>query len=234
MAMAHQIAPIKMGKNLKSSMGKKINLVIVLSATAFIGFVAPVLAQQGSPSQGSAQCSASTTSNTNKLSTYELNRIITSWFQAVGVIFAASAFGFSLYKNRQDQKKNERERQVGLYESLKSEWSAFFLTCRNYPDLDIFFLPLECSETITDKEQLEQSKKERLEQIGFAQLFWIVQRNYVRAYTDDLLAEFERGEWKVFLEEYFRRANCLDAWGKLKDFYDKKFVEYIEKNYAIR
>ena len=232
--MVRETIQNKSSRPLKRFNRKIINRITQFSAAGIIGLIAPVLAQQSNPSPPIPHNCSSSPSSTHQLTPYEWNRVVTSWVQAAGVLVAAAAFVISLRKNRQDQKKNERDRQVALYESLKSEWSAFFVACRNNPDLDIFFLPLQRGEGILEEEQLKQSNNKRLEQIGFAQLFWIVQRNYVRADQDELLAELQRAEWNAFLSEYFKRYNCLDAWDELKGFYDKKFVEYIESNYASK
>ncbi len=151
----------------------------------------------------------------------QLINLILSGLQSIGVIIAVIAFIGRLRKERKDS-------EVLLYEGSRSSYIDYLSVCRDYPELDIYDIPLNSPPKNLTPEQ------QRIESIAFSQLLSLFERAYIlrnpkkKKFINIESSNIESQEWNNYIKMFAKRKNFRDTWKRVSMYYDKNFAKHME------
>lgn len=127
------------------------------------------------------------------------------------------ALGEYIHNNR----KRQRDRDYGTYNSLDDKYIEFLNICLQYPELDIFDVPSPHVGALSDI----QCKRQL---IAFTILFSIFERAFLMYHdASNKIKKEQWSGWKEYIERYAQRSNFREAWERSGETFDTTFVSYM-------
>lgn len=130
----------------------------------------------------------------------------------------------AIYIYLKEQRLQREEREYGTYDALDDKYIELQQLCLEYPSLDIFDTPL------AEQQQLSEGQRKQEEAILLIRIS-IFERAflmYQRASSEGRKGQWEG--WDVDMKEWLERKNYRAVWDNHNQYYDKSFVEYLNRN----
>ena len=121
------------------------------------------------------------------------------------------------------QKKEERKQtHLNSYSSVDEKFFDFLKVCAENPQLN-------CS--LFSDDSIKLKKEEEIQRITIYEMlicvFERVHIFYSYKLKDSRMNDQEIG-WEVYIKKWFKKKSFGKAWVKIKDSYDKQFVDYMD------
>ena len=147
--------------------------------------------------------------------TYNILSLIAIWVQCLGIAIAAIVVIMTV-------KQSRRERKLAVYESSNSPIVEWLAACREYPDLDVFFVPISSKQT-------KKNKDTRIELMIFMQFLLVLERVcVVQVGAPSAFGDLRTEQWEIFLRPFMKRNNFVNAYKTFKPFLHDDLTIFID------
>lgn len=149
------------------------------------------------------------------------------WFlpdvlQALANVAAVLGIPAALFVYIQEKRRERIEREYGTYHALDEKYIEYLGLCLQYPELDMYGLPLEDKAALTPQQAIQQYAL-------FEILVSILERAFLM-YRDQStrVKRTQWSGWQEFIADWCARQNFRALWKLLGEGYDREFVAYME------
>ncbi len=146
---------------------------------------------------------------------------IKDFFELLSYVAFSLGIPAALFEYARENRQDRREREQEIYDSLDEGFIEFQKLCLQYPYLDIADIPDERPIQLTPAQQKE-------EYTALLVLFSLFERAYLM--QQDSPTPATRAQWYGWdkaIHQYFQRANVVQAWRNVGEWFDPRFEAYI-------
>lgn len=149
------------------------------------------------------------------------NLSIPDFIQMLTNLVAILGFPLAIYVYYRAKRKEDLDREYGIYNALDDKYIDFLKLCLDYPELDVFDVPLK------EKTMLSPRQK-RIQLILYSTLISIMERSFLM-YRDQStkIKKMQWDGWVSYLNDYAIRESFQEAWHDVGEQFDSRFVEFM-------
>jgi hypothetical protein len=149
------------------------------------------------------------------MSFQDLLQILTNIATILGIPIAIIVF-------LNEKAKERKEREYGTYNALDEKYLEFLRLVMEYPELDMFDIPLEKKTTLTPEQQIQQ--------IAMFEILISLFERAALMYRDqsDEIKKTQWEGWNSYIEDWAKRTTFQELWERRGDQYEKEFVNYMQ------
>jgi hypothetical protein len=120
-----------------------------------------------------------------------------------------------------EKRKERREREYGTYHALDEKWTEFLQLCIQYPEFDLYDLPLEKKVRYTPEQKIRQYAM-------FEILLSLLERAFLM-YRDQSsrIKKAQWAGWNEYMHDYSGRTTFRRLWKLRGKEYDEGFMKHM-------
>ena len=154
-----------------------------------------------------------------------MNKLFLDILDAISKIVVILGLPLAYIQYLRTKRKEKRDREYGTYNALDEKYLEFQKLCLEHPYLDIFDIPDNKPNELTDKQ-----KKEEL--ILYTMLFSIFERAFLLYFDQNSnIKKKQWTGWDSYIKSYCIRNSFFEAWKISGATFDIDFENYMEKNF---
>lgn len=151
------------------------------------------------------------------------NQTLVQLLQIITYCISILGIPGAIYVYWDNKRKERKDKEYNTYHALDEKYSKFLELCIQYPELNMYYLPLEKSSKLTPTQKIQRYAL-------FEILISTLERSHIM-YADQstYIKKLQWGGWKQQIDLYCARADFRELWRMLPpEFYDVRFMKYID------
>lgn len=148
--------------------------------------------------------------------------IISPVLQALTSIVSIIGVPVAIYVYWSNKVNERKEKEYETYHALDEKYYEYIRLCLQYPELDLFYIPLSGKVKLTPQQQIQKLAM-------FEILISLLERAHVM-YSDQssLIKRVQWNGWQLYIQGWSRRQDFRQIWSTLAPgYYDERFINYV-------
>lgn len=146
----------------------------------------------------------------------QITQIITNIASVIGIPVAIYVYWSSKVRER-------KEKEYETYHALDEKYYEYITLCLQYPELDLFYIPLSKKKELTAEQKIQKLAL-------FEILIALLERSHIM-YADQstLIKKAQWEGWKSYIQKWAQRKDFREIWSNLATgYYDERFTKYVD------
>ena len=145
----------------------------------------------------------------------QILQILTSVASIIGIPVA-------IYVYWSNKTKERKEKEYETYHALDEKYYEYIELCLQYPDLNLFYLPLSKDVPLTPPQMIQKYAL-------FEILISLLERAHIM-YSDQStsIKKAQWEGWELYIQRWSQRRDFRELWSTLAPgYYDERFTQYV-------
>ena len=146
----------------------------------------------------------------------QVTQIITNIASVIGIPAAIYIYWSNKIRER-------KEKEYETYHALDEKYYEYIKLCIQYPELDLFYIPLDKKNKLIPEQIIQQLAM-------FEILVAMLERSHIM-YADQssLIKRAQWEGWKLYIQKWSQRKDFREVWANLAPgYYDERFTIYVD------
>lgn len=120
-----------------------------------------------------------------------------------------------------EKRRERREREYGTYHALDEKWTDFLKLCMQYPEFDLYDLPLG--------RKIRLSPEQRIRQFAMFEILLSLLERAFLMYRDqsNRIKKAQWAGWNEYMHDYAERETFRRLWQLRGKEYDEEFMKHM-------